>query len=105
MEIKRTAWHIHPLGQTLIVTTGCSRAQRDGGRQHSLPVNLTTRAEGRGRDEALWAHGNSLGRALRGFIDRLLGAACALLKSRVLPSTAHGAPAGRDNGHPVAIAT
>jgi quercetin dioxygenase-like cupin family protein len=27
----RTAWHTHPLGQTLIVTTGCGRAQRDGG--------------------------------------------------------------------------
>ena len=27
----RTAWHSHPLGQTLIVTAGCGRAQRDGG--------------------------------------------------------------------------
>lgn len=27
----RTAWHIHPLGQTLIVTSGCGRAQREGG--------------------------------------------------------------------------
>ena len=27
----RTAWHTHPLGQTLIVTFGCGRAQRDGG--------------------------------------------------------------------------
>ena len=27
----RTAWHTHPLGQTLIVTTGCGRAQRLGG--------------------------------------------------------------------------
>lgn len=27
----RTAWHTHPLGQTLIVTQGCGRAQRDGG--------------------------------------------------------------------------
>src|SRR2546426_11714565 len=26
----RTAWHRHPLGQTLIVTFGCGRAQRDG---------------------------------------------------------------------------
>jgi len=24
----RTAWHTHPLGQTLIVTTGCGRVQR-----------------------------------------------------------------------------
>ena len=27
----RTAWHIHPLGQTLIVTAGFGRAQRWGG--------------------------------------------------------------------------
>ena len=27
----RTAWHTHPLGQTLIVTAGCGRAQRSGG--------------------------------------------------------------------------
>ena len=28
----RTAWHTHPLGQTLIVTAGCGWAQREGGR-------------------------------------------------------------------------
>ena len=27
----RTAWHSHPLGQALIVTAGCGRAQRWGG--------------------------------------------------------------------------
>ncbi len=27
----RTAWHTHPLGQTLIVTFGCGLAQRWGG--------------------------------------------------------------------------
>ena len=27
----RTAWHVHPLGQTLIVTAGCGWAQREGG--------------------------------------------------------------------------
>ena len=27
----RTAWHTHPLGQTLIVTSGRGRAQRQGG--------------------------------------------------------------------------
>ena len=26
----RTAWHTHPLGQTLIVTSGCGRVQREG---------------------------------------------------------------------------
>jgi quercetin dioxygenase-like cupin family protein len=27
----RTAWHSHPLGQSLIVTAGSGRVQRDGG--------------------------------------------------------------------------
>src|SRR3954467_10526337 len=27
----RTAWHTHPLGQTLIVLFGCGRVQREGG--------------------------------------------------------------------------
>lgn len=27
----RTAWHTHPLGQTLIVTDGLGRVQREGG--------------------------------------------------------------------------
>jgi quercetin dioxygenase-like cupin family protein len=27
----RTAWHTHPLGQTLLVTFGCGRVQRQGG--------------------------------------------------------------------------
>jgi quercetin dioxygenase-like cupin family protein len=27
----RTAWHTHPLGQTLFVTAGCGRVQREGG--------------------------------------------------------------------------
>jgi quercetin dioxygenase-like cupin family protein len=27
----RTAWHTHPLGQTLIVTSGSGRAQHEGG--------------------------------------------------------------------------
>ena len=26
----RTAWHSHPLGQTLIVTAGCGRVGREG---------------------------------------------------------------------------
>lgn len=26
----RTAWHTHPLGQTLIVTSGCGRVQLEG---------------------------------------------------------------------------
>lgn len=27
----RTAWHTHPLGQTLIITYGCGFVQREGG--------------------------------------------------------------------------
>jgi quercetin dioxygenase-like cupin family protein len=27
----RTAWHTHPLGQTLVVTAGCGQVQREGG--------------------------------------------------------------------------
>lgn len=27
----RTAWHTHPLGQTLLVVSGCGRVQREGG--------------------------------------------------------------------------
>ncbi|HWR03410.1 MAG TPA: cupin domain-containing protein [Humidesulfovibrio sp.] len=27
----RTAWHSHPLGQTLMVTAGCGQVQREGG--------------------------------------------------------------------------
>src|SRR5881396_234054 len=33
----RTAWHTHPLGQTLIVTAGCGWVQRDGGPIEEIP--------------------------------------------------------------------
>jgi quercetin dioxygenase-like cupin family protein len=32
----RTAWHTHPLGQTLIVTAGCGWAQRWGGSREEI---------------------------------------------------------------------
>jgi len=32
----RTAWHTHPLGQTLIVTAGCGFAQRWGGEKETI---------------------------------------------------------------------
>jgi quercetin dioxygenase-like cupin family protein len=32
----RTAWHTHPLGQTLIVTAGCGWVQREGGRLEEI---------------------------------------------------------------------
>src|ERR1700745_689527 len=32
----RTAWHIHPLGQTLIVTSGCGWVQSEGSPQKEI---------------------------------------------------------------------
>lgn len=32
----RTAWHTHPLGQTLIVTAGCGWVQREGGLKQEI---------------------------------------------------------------------
>ena len=34
----RTNWHTHPLGQTLIVTAGCGRVQREGGAHRGNPA-------------------------------------------------------------------
>jgi quercetin dioxygenase-like cupin family protein len=43
----RTAWHTHPLGQTLIVTSGCGRAQREGGPvEHIRPGDVVWFAPG-----------------------------------------------------------
>jgi quercetin dioxygenase-like cupin family protein len=37
----RTAWHVHPLGQTLIVTAGCGRVQRwDGAVEEIRPGDI-----------------------------------------------------------------
>lgn len=39
----RTAWHTHPLGQVLIVTTGCGWARREGGpREVIRPGDVVT---------------------------------------------------------------
>ncbi len=32
----RSAWHVHPLGQTLIVTAGCGLVQSQGGPVHEI---------------------------------------------------------------------
>lgn len=32
----RTAWHRHPLGQTLIVTSGCGWVRSEGGRKEEI---------------------------------------------------------------------
>jgi quercetin dioxygenase-like cupin family protein len=43
----RTAWHTHPLGQTLIVTAGCGRAQRwDGPVEEIRPGDVIWIAPG-----------------------------------------------------------
>jgi quercetin dioxygenase-like cupin family protein len=43
----RTAWHTHPLGQTLIVTAGLGRAQRQGGPVEEIrPGDVITFAPG-----------------------------------------------------------
>jgi hypothetical protein len=47
----RTAWHTHPLGQTLIVTAGCGRAQRWGGPIEALRhIATQERLDGRNVD-------------------------------------------------------
>ncbi len=43
----RTAWHTHPLGQTLIVTAGAGRVQREGGLiEHIRPGDVVWFAPG-----------------------------------------------------------
>ena len=43
----RTAWHTHPLGQTLIVTSGCGRVQRwDGAIEEIRPGDVVWFAPG-----------------------------------------------------------
>ena len=43
----RTAWHTHPLGQTLVVTGGCGRAQRwDGPIEEIRPGDVISVAPG-----------------------------------------------------------
>ena len=43
----RTAWHAHPLGQTLIVTAGCGRVQRwDGPVEEIRPGDVVWFAPG-----------------------------------------------------------
>ena len=44
----RTAWHTHPLGQTLIVTSGAGRVQRWGGRRRGDPARRCRMDSARG---------------------------------------------------------
>jgi quercetin dioxygenase-like cupin family protein len=56
----RTAWHTHPLGQTLIVTSGCGRAQVWGGSIEEIrPGDVVSFAPG----EKHW-HGASMTTAM-----------------------------------------
>jgi len=56
----RTAWHAHPLGQTLVVTARCGRAQRWGGPIEEIhPGDVVWFAAG----EKHW-HGAALGTAM-----------------------------------------
>lgn len=41
----RTAWHTHPLGQVLIVTTGCGLVQRAGGSIEEIRAGDVVRFE------------------------------------------------------------
>ncbi len=38
----RTAWHTHPLGQTLIVTSGAGRVQREGARSRKFVPGMSS---------------------------------------------------------------
>ncbi|HLX93549.1 MAG TPA: cupin domain-containing protein [Puia sp.] len=43
----RTAWHTHPLGQILLVTSGCGWAQREGGQIEEIhPGDIISIAPG-----------------------------------------------------------
>src|ERR1700674_1199147 len=42
----RTAWHTHPLGETLIVTAGCGGAQREGGPIEEIHTGGWAQSEG-----------------------------------------------------------
>ena len=53
----RTAWHTHPLEQTLIVTAGCGWAQREGGPVEEIrPGDVVWFAPG----EKHWHGGSSM---------------------------------------------
>lgn len=72
----RTAWHTHPLGQTLIVTAGCGWAQRWGGPRRDTAGRRGLDSRGR---EALarrdgddghdpYRHSGAVGRRGRGMV-------------------------------------
>ena len=53
----RTAWHTHPLGQTLIVTSGAGRVQRWGGPDRGDPARRC-RMDSARREALAWCGGN-----------------------------------------------
>lgn len=79
----RTAWHTHPLGQTLIVTAGLGWAQRDGGPVEEIrPGDVVWFPPG----EKHW-HGatSSTGMSHIAVQERLDGEAVTWLEQVVLP--------------------
>lgn len=60
----RTAWHTHPLGQTLIVTFGEGLAQRDGGPIEGIKAGDVVRFEP-GEKALAWRVGYNGNAALR----------------------------------------
>lgn len=56
----RTAWHAHPVGQILIVTSGCGKVQREGGEVQEIKQGDAVRFS---PDEKHW-HGASDNQAM-----------------------------------------
>ena len=80
----RTAWHTHPLGQTLIVTAGSGRVQRWGGSIEEIrPGDVVWFAPG----EKHW-HGASPTTAM----THIRRAGAARWQSRLLAGTRHRRP-------------
>src|SRR5579884_2935182 len=56
----RTAWHTHPLGQTLIVTAGCGWVQHEGGPVEEIrPGDVVWFSAWRDTDNCYDAHRDS----------------------------------------------
>jgi hypothetical protein len=89
----RTAWHTHPLGQTLIVTSGCGWAQRWGGPIEEIrPGTVEADPESQARLEAfeqgLHALGWTVGRNVH--IDYRFGSADPALTQKYAAELVRG---------------
>ena len=91
----RTAWHTHPLGQTLIVSSGLGWAQREGGAIHELrPGDIVWFAPG----EKHW-HGATPGTAMThiAIAEKLNGSSVEWMEKVTDEQYSAHAPAGSDN--------